>query len=80
MTYLFLGFLLGAILCAFGHFSLINCVAGGIPFIMFVITLFKPLFKKQFDHYRTQLNLLTLTLIQVPFLYANLSQSLDYSS
>jgi hypothetical protein len=80
MVYLFLGLLLGTILCAFGKFRLINCIAGGIPLIMFAITLFKPLFQKQFDHYRTQLNLLSLTLIQIPFLHANLSQNLDYSS
>jgi hypothetical protein len=47
---------------------------------MFAITVFRPLFKKHFDHYRTQLNLLTLALVQIPFLHANFSPNLTYSS
>jgi hypothetical protein len=80
LFYFLLGLILGGGLCAFCKFSLINCVAAGIPFALFLIVLFKPIFKKQLDHYRTQLNLLTLTLIQIPFFYANAYPALEYSS
>jgi hypothetical protein len=58
----------------------INCFVGGICILLYFITLCKSFFKKQIDHYRTQINLLTIALTQLPFFYANLNTNLDYSS
>jgi hypothetical protein len=80
LAYFLLGLAEGALLCAYGTYPLINCAAAALPFTLFLIALLKPVFKKQLDHYRTLLNLLTLTFLQVPFLYANFSPNLDYAS
>ena len=80
MFYCLLGVVLGALLSCFCTLQFINVIAAAIPFSLFLSTLCRSTFKKQFDHYRTQLNLLTLTLIQIPFFYANFQQKLEYSS
>jgi hypothetical protein len=70
----------GLLLCAFGKHQLINCLTAALPLCLFAVTLFRPVFKKHLDHYRVQLNLLSMCLLQVPFLYANLRPNLEYSS
>jgi uncharacterized membrane protein len=73
-----LGLLFGVIISAFYSFKLINLVISGIALIFYVITLFTSIYKKQIDHYRTQLNLLTLVLIQIPFFYSNIHSGYEY--
>jgi hypothetical protein len=80
MVYCSLGLVLGALLSCFCTLYIINAIAAAIPFALFLSTLCRPTFKKQFDHYRTQLNLVTLTLIEIPFFYANFQQKLEYFS
>ena len=80
MAYCLLGLVLGALLSSFCTLRLINVIAAAVPFALFLSTLCRSTFTKQFDHYRIQINLITLTLIQVPFFYANFQQALEYSS
>lgn len=43
----------------------------GIFLLLYIITLARPIFNRSLDRYRTQLNLLTISLAQLPYLYAN---------
>ena len=72
LGYFYLGLLTGALLCSLSSFPLVNCVAAAVPLCMYLATLAKPIFRKQIDKVRTQLNLLTIVFLQVPFLYVNL--------
>ena len=52
----------------------------GLCLALFCLATLRPLFRKQLDHYRTQLNLLTVAFAQAPFLYSRLRPSFEYSS
>lgn len=72
LAYFYLGLFTGALLCGLCGFALVNCAAAVLPLGLYFVTLAKPIFRKQMDRLRTQLNLLTMVLLQAPFLYVNL--------
>ncbi len=72
LGYFYLGLFTGALLCGMSSFPLVNCAAAVVPLCMYFATLAKPIFRKQMDTSRTQLNLLTIAFLQVPSLYVNL--------
>ena len=69
----------GAALAGLSSFQYTNCLVAAVFLTLFGLTVCRPLFKKQLDHYRTMLNLLALVLAQVPFIYSHFSPSYDYS-
>ena len=80
LGYFYLGLFTGALLYGLRSFPLVNCIAAVLPLLMYFTTLAKPIFRKQMDRSRTQLNLLTIVLLQVPSLYVNLRDGQAYSS
>jgi hypothetical protein len=80
LAYFYLGIFTGVILCIFCTFTLINCLVIVLPFLLYAITLVQPIFCKQIDKYRTQMNLITIILMQIPFMYVNYSDGETYSS
>lgn len=79
MAYYLLGLLFAASFAGLSSFQYINCALAGICLALFCIITLKPLFKKQFDHYRTQLNLLTIAFAQIPFIYSRFNPSFEYA-
>ncbi len=72
LVHFYLGLCTGALLCALSAFAWVNCAAAVLPLSLYFVTVARPLFRKQMDRVRTQLNLLTMVLLQAPFLYVNL--------
>jgi predicted branched-subunit amino acid permease len=67
----FLWIIAGALLSFMNAFRYINACMMGIFMVLYFITLTRPIFNRPLDRYRTQLNLLTISFAQLPYLYAN---------
>jgi hypothetical protein len=67
----FIWMIAGALLCIMNTFKYINACVIGIFLVLYFITLTRPIFNRPLDRYRTQLNLLTISFCQLPYLYAN---------
>lgn len=80
LLYCSLGLLFGAAFAGLASFQYTGCAVAALCLLLFCLITLKPLFRKQFDHYRTQLNLLTIAFAQVPFAYSRFNPSFEYSS
>ena len=70
LAYFYLGLASAAVLCLSPP-SIANGLACALSLLFFVATLSRPLFRKPADKYRTQLNLLSIVLLQLPFVLAH---------
>jgi hypothetical protein len=73
LLYFYLGITIGVIVTFCNNFTFVNAVVAVLALFLLFATWAKPIFKKQYDRIRTQLNLLTIAFLQIPFLYANLN-------
>lgn len=80
LLYCSLGLLFGAAFAGLASFQYTGCAVAGLCLLLFCLITLRPLFRKQLDHYRTQLNLLTLAFVQVPFVYSRFNPAFEYSS
>ena len=69
VAYFYLGLATAAVLCLSPP-AVANCLACALPLAFFVATLARPLFRKPADKYRSQLNLLSIVLAQLPCVLA----------
>lgn len=73
LTYFYMGLFIGLIIALFNTFKFISIAIAIIPLFLQLVTWAKPVFTKQYDKFRTQLNLLTIIFLQIPFIYANIN-------
>jgi hypothetical protein len=69
---------MSALVCAFNYVWFINIPLMGVCFVLYCVTVVTPIFRKQIDRFRTQLNLLTIAFAQVPYLYSNVHSGYEY--
>ena len=72
IVYFYLGISVAVLYFQFYSFVFINFAVGAFVLLLYVLTLVKPIFRKNIDKYRTQLNLLSVLLLQIPGMYMNM--------
>ena len=71
-VYFYFGICASILYFQFYSFAYISFVVCTIALCLYVLTLMMPIFRKNIDRYRTQLNLLTLAVLQIPGMYMNI--------
>ena len=72
-------FLIGVIVALCNKLTYVNMIVLPLPALLFIFTLNKEIFRRGADKYRTQLNLLCLMFVQIPFIYENIKPGQEYS-
>ena len=78
-VYFYLGLISGVIICMC-PLSFVNCIVCVLPLLLFLITIKQRLFRKPSDKFRTQLNLLSIIIGQIPFIYVNIQEGSNSSN
>ena len=72
IVYFYLGISVAVLYFQFYSFVFINFAVAAFVVLLYVLTLVKPIYRKNIDKYRTQLNLLSVLLLQIPGMYMNM--------
>ena len=75
IIYFYFGIIVSALYFQFYSFPYISLAVLVFTLLLYVLTLLKPIFRKNIDKYRTQLNLLTVAMLQIPGIYLNIETS-----